>query len=285
MTRMLLAAALWTLPVLAAPPVPSPIARLAALEGRIGGRLGVAALDAGSGRRLEYRSAERFPLCSTFKVLLAGAVLARVDAGRESLDRSIPYNQADLIEHSPVTAAHVAEGHLPVETLSAAAVQDSDNAAANLLLSTLGGPRAVTAFARTLGDGVTRLDRNEPSLNEATPGDPRDTTTPAAMIGALKKLLLGDTLTAASRQKLEGWMVACTTGRAKLRAGLPVDWIIGDKTGSGQRGTMNDVAILRPPRRAPILLAVYATGSKASWADREAMFVEVGRIVAGDFKD
>lgn len=285
MTRMLLAAALWILPALAAPPAPSPAARLAALEARIGGRLGVAALDTGSGHRLEYRSAERFPLCSTFKVLLTGAVLAQVDAGRESLDRRIPYSQADLIEHSPVTTAHLAEGSLSVEALCAAAVQDSDNAAANLLLSTLGGPRAVTAFARILGDGMTRLDRNEPSLNEAAPGDPRDTTTPTAMVGALNALLLGPTLTATSRQRLEGWMVACTTGRAKLRAGLPADWIVGDKTGSGQRGTMNDIAILRPPRRAPILVAVYATGSKASWADREAMIAEVGRIVAGDLKD
>jgi len=285
MTRMLLVAALWILPAMAAPPAPSPAARLAALETRIGGRLGVAALDTGSGHRLEYRSAERFPLCSTFKVLLAGAVLAQVDAGRESLDRRIPYSQADLIEHSPVTTAHLAEGSLSVEALCAAAVQDSDNAAANLLLSALGGPRAVTAFARTLGDGMTRLDRNEPSLNEAAPGDPRDTTTPTAMVGALNALLLGPTLTATSRQRLEGWMVACTTGRAKLRAGLPADWIVGDKTGSGQRGTMNDIAILRSPRRAPILVAVYATGSKASWADREAMIAEVGRIVAGDFKD
>ncbi len=224
-------------------------------------------------------------MCSTFKVLLAGAVLVRVDGGRELLGRRIAYGQVDLIDHSPVTAAHVAEGSLPVETLCAATVRDSDNAAANLLLSALGGPRAVTAFARTLGDDVTRLDRNEPSLNEARPGDPRDTTTPAAMVGTLKKLLLGDTLSADSRLKLEGWMVACTTGRAKLRAGLPVDWIVGDKTGSGQRGTMNDIAILRSPRRAPILVAVYATGSKASWADREAVFAEVGRIVAGDFKD
>jgi len=285
MTRIVLAAALWILPIVAAPPAPSPLARLAALEARIGGRLGVAVLDTGSGRRLDYRSAERFPLCSTFKVLLAGAVLARVDSGRESLDRSIPYSQADLIDHSPVTSAHVAEGNLSVETLCAAAVRDSDNAAANLLLTTLGGPRAVTAFARAVGDGVTRLDRNEPSLNEAAPGDPRDTTTPVAMVGALKALLLGPTLSATSRGKLEGWMVACTTGRAKLRAGLPADWIVGDKTGSGQRGTMNDIAILRPPRRAPILLAVYATGSKASWGDREAVFAEVGRIVAGDFKD
>ena len=135
------------------------------------------------------------------------------------------------------------------------------------------------------GRETVRLSPRRVPTDEATPGDPRDTTTPAAMVSALKALLLGDTLTAASRQELEAWMVACTTGRAKLRAGLPVDWIAGDKTGSGQRGTMNDIAILRPPRRAPILLAVYATGSKASWADREAVFAEVGRIVAGDFKD
>ncbi|GLH68404.1 class A beta-lactamase [Geothrix edaphica] len=288
MTWTVLAAALLILPLQAAPPaapVPPAAARLAALEARSGGRLGVAVLDTGSGRRLDHRGGERFPLCSTFKVLLAGAVLARVDGGRETLDRRVPYGQADLLEHAPVAKAHVAEGGLPVLDLCAAAVEASDNTAANLLLQTLGGPGAITTFARSLGDPVTRLDRTEPSLNTALPGDPRDTTTPTAMVDTLRALLLGPTLTPASRQRLEGWMAACTTGRDRLRAGLPADWTAGDKTGSGRRGTVNDVAILRPPHRAPILIAVYYTGSTAPMDARNAVLAEVGRIVVAAFKD
>jgi beta-lactamase class A len=287
MTWTALAAVLLILPLQAVPPVvpASAAARLAALEARAGGRLGVAVLDTGSGRRLDHRGGERFPLCSTFKVLLAGAVLARVDAGQEVLDRRLSYSQADLLEYAPVTAAHVAEGGLKVRDLCAAAVEVSDNTAANLLLRTLGGPGAITAFARSLGDPVTRLDRTEPTLNTALPGDPRDTTTPTAMVDSLRALLLGPALKLASRQRLEGWMAACTTGRNRLRAGLPADWSVGDKTGSGERGTVNDVAILRPPHRAPILVAVYYTGSSAPMEDRNAVLAEVGRIVVAAFKD
>lgn len=258
-------------------------AQLAALEIRSGGRLGVAVLDTGSGRRLEYRGTERFPLCSTFKVLLAGAVLLRVDKGQERLDRQIPFGQTNLLDYAPVTRARLAEGSLSVEELCAASVVVSDNTAANLLLEILDGPPAVTAFARTLGDPVTRLDRNEPDLNSAIPGDLRDTTTPTAMAASLKALLLGPTLSATSRQRLEGWMAACTTGRQRLRAGLPAPWAVGDKTGSGERGTANDVAILRPPHHAPILVAAYYTGSTASAEARNAVLAEVGRIVAAEF--
>jgi beta-lactamase class A len=276
--------ALLALPVLAAPPRPAPpTAPWAALERRIGGRLGVCAVDTGSGRRLDHRSGERFPLCSTFKALLGGLVLARVDAGREALDQRITYTRADLVPPSPVTGAHVAEGAMAVGDLCAATIQESDNAAANLLLARLGGPPALTAYLRSLGDDTTRLDRTEPELNSALPGDLRDTTTPAAMAATLRTLLLGEALTPASRQRLEAWMRGAITGKAKLRAGLPADWLVGDKTGAGDLGTMNDVAILRPPGRAPILVAVYLTGSKASWADREAVIAEVGRIVARAF--
>ncbi|WP_306672509.1 class A beta-lactamase [Geothrix fuzhouensis] len=290
MTWTVLAAACLLLPLQAAPPqvpwpAPSAPARLAALEARAGGRLGVAVLDTGSGRRLDHRGGERFPLCSTFKVLLAGAVLARVDGGQEALNRRVPYGQADLLDYAPVTTAHVAEGGLGVGDLCAAAVEVSDNTAANLLLQTLGGPEAITTFARTLGDPVTRLDRTEPTLNTALPGDPRDTTTPSAMVDTLRVLLLGDALSPASRQRLEGWMVACTTGRNRLRAGLPADWAAGDKTGSGERGTVNDVAILRPPHRAPLLVAVYYTGSTASMDHRNAVLAEVGRILVSVFKE
>jgi len=268
----------------AAEPVPATSfgERLRKLEERAGGRLGVAVRDRGSGRRLEYRGGERFPMCSTFKVLLVGAVLARVDAGREWLARPIAYGPAELVDHSPVTAPLVAEGSLPVEALCAAAVKDSDNTASNLLLASIGGPGAVTAFARSLGDSASRLDRTEPELNSALPGDLRDTTTPSAMVDALEALLLGEALSPASRRRLEVWMAASATGKAKLRAGIPAGWAAGDKTGAGQRGTMNVVAILRPPRREPILVAVYLTGSGGSWEEREAALAEVGRLVAAE---
>jgi len=283
MVRMALATALWIAPLLAAPPASSLPICLATLEARIGGRLGVAVLDTGTGRRLDYRGDERFPLCSTFKVLLAGAVLARVDKNKEQLDHPLPYGPADLLEHAPITRVHVAKGRLSVEALCAATMVTSDNTAANLLLRTLGGPGGITAFARTLGDGETRLDRMEPDLNEARPGDLRDTTTPRAMVGALRALLLGSALKAASRRRLEGWMVAATTGRNKLRAGLPAGWIAGDKTGAGEHGTMNDVALIRPPGRAPLLVAAYLTDSRAGSGDREAALAEVGRLVAETF--
>lgn len=270
-----------TLPAMSAPPQATrPATPWAALERRIGGRLGVCAVDTGSGRRLDHRSGERFPLCSTFKALLGGLVLARVDAGRESLDQRVAYTQADLVPHSPVTGTHVTEGAMTVGDLCAATIQESDNAAANLLLARLGGPAALTAYLRSLGDGTSRLDRTEPELNSARPGDLRDTTTPAAMAATLRTLLLGEALAPASRQRLEAWMRGAITGKAKLRAGLPADWLVGDKTGAGDFGTMNDVAILRPPGRAPIVVTVYLTGSKASWDDREAVIAEVGRIVA-----
>ncbi len=278
-----LAAALLILPLRAAAPTPARRAgyeaRLAALEARTGGRLGVVALDTGTGRRLAHRGGERFPLCSTFKVLLAGAVLQKVDRGETRLDRRLPFGKADLLAYAPVTTARVAEGGMTVGDLCAAAVEVSDNTAANLLLGDLGGPAAVTAFARALGDPRTRLDRTEPTLNEARPGDPRDTTTPEAMVGSLRALLLGPTLGPESRARLEGWMAACTTGRTRLRAGLPPDWAAGDKTGSGARGTANDIAILRPPHRAPILVAAYLTGSTASDSGRDAVLAEVGRLV------
>jgi len=282
MIRILLAAVLLIQAIQAAPPS---AARLAALESRSGGRLGVMALDTGTGRRLGHRSEERFPLCSTFKVLLAGAVLARVEQGRERLDRPIAYTKADLLEYAPVTTARAAEGRMTVEALCAAAVEASDNTAANLLLQALGGPAELTAFARNLGDAVTRLDRTEPALNTALPDDPRDTTTPTAMVEAMKAMLLGGGLEPASCQRLEGWMRGCTTGGDRLRAGLPATWTVGDKTGTGDRGTVNDVAILRPPGRAPVLVAAYYTDSRASLRDRNAVLGEVGRIVAAAFKD
>ncbi|WP_298959949.1 class A beta-lactamase [uncultured Methylobacterium sp.] len=256
---------------------------LATLERKDGGRLGVAVLDTGSGRRLEHRADERFPLCSTFKAVAAAAVLARADAGEDSLERRIAYGPGDLLDYAPVTRERVKEGGMSLADLCAAAVVWSDNTAANLMLATFGGPEGLTAFIRRQGDAVTRLDRTEPTLNEAAPGDPRDTTSPAAMVGLLGRLLLGDALAPASRERLIGWMVASPTGAKRLRAGLPPDWVVGDKTGTGENGTANVVALVRRPNAPPLLAALYLTGSPATPDARNALHAEVGRLVAASF--
>jgi beta-lactamase class A len=249
------------------------------IEGEAGGRLGVAVLDTGSGDRFEHRAGERFPMCSTFKLLAAAAVLARVDAGEEKLDRRIAFEAKQLVEYSPVTEHRVGSSGMSIEELCAAAMTISDNTAANLLVASLGGPAELTSFARLLGDMVTRLDRIEPDLNEGAPDDPRDTTSPAAMASNLRALGLGDALSAESRKRLVGWLLGNTTGDARLRAGLPKDWRIGDKTGSG-KGTTNDVAILWPPGRAPVIVTAYLTASPAEPAQRNSVLAAVGRAVA-----
>lgn len=252
-----------------------------AAEARGGGRLGVAVLDTETGRRFAWRGEERFPVASTFKLVLAGAVLAEVDRGRERLDRRVPIAPSDLVAHAPVTGKRVgAAGGLTVAELCEATLVWSDNPAANLLLPGVGGPAGLTGFARGLGDERFRLDRTETALGEATPGDPRDTTTPAAMLGDLDRLLLGPVLSPASRARLTDWLVACRTGDRKIRAGLPGDWRCGDKTGGGGHGTNNDVAILWPPGRRPVLVAGYLTESAAPLDARDAALAAVGRAVA-----
>lgn len=253
---------------------------LADIERRLGGHLGVAALDVHSGKRLNYRETERFPMCSTFKFLAAAAVLRRVDAGDEHLGRRIPYSERDLLEYAPVTRAHVQEGSLPLGDLCAAAVGQSDNTAANLILGTLGGPPAITRYARALGDAVTRLDRTEPSLNEAVAGDERDTTSPSAMLGDMSAILTGDALSTASRLQLIGWLVASTTGTARLRAGFPVGWRAGDKTGTGRNGASGDLAIVWPPSGNPLLIAAYALAPAATEAQRDTAYSDVARFVS-----
>ena len=257
-------------------------ARVGEIERRSGGRLGVAVL-AGDGRRFTHRADERFPMCSTFKALAAAAVLKRVDAGALSLERKIAYGHADLLDYAPATRAHVEDGAMSLGDLCAAAMRLSDNTAANLVLRTLGGPQAVTEMARSLGDEATRLDRDEPTLNTAIPGDPRDTTTPMAMARDLRELITGETLSEASRLRLEDWMVTSETGRKRLRAGLPPDWGVGDKTGSGENGAANTIAIFRPPRRAPLFVAVYLADSGGSREERDAVHRDVAKSIAETF--
>ena len=258
-------------------------APFAAQERRARGRLGVAAIDLGDMRRIEQRPHERFPLASTFKLPLAMAVLTRVDAGAERLDRPIRFTAHDLLPNSPVVARQPHGGTLTVAQLCAAAIEYSDNAAANLLLRTVGGPAGVTAFVRSLGDGITRLDRNEPALNESTPGDVRDTTTPDAMANLLARLVRGRVLTDASKARLYGWLRSATTGLTRIRAGVPAGWTVGDKTGT-TNSSGNDVAILWPPSGAPIVLAVYFAEVRGTDAQRDAAIAGVARGVVRGFR-
>ena len=258
-------------------------AALTALEAAHGGRLGVAAFDADSGRRLGYRAAETFPMCSTHKFLSAAAVLALVDRGERHLDQPVPYSAADLLSYAPITRAHVADGSMTLGALCAAALQWSDNTAANLLLTQIGGPAGWTRYARSVGDTVSRLDRTEPTLNTAIPGDLRDTTTPNAMLGDLRAVLIGDALSEASRQTLEAWMLGGTITGPLLKAGVPKDWRVADKSGSGDHGTRNDIGILLRPHAPPILAAVYYTNSPAPTADQNAVIAAVARIIATRF--
>jgi beta-lactamase class A len=256
---------------------------VAALEAIHGGRLGVAALDTGSGESFGYRTDERFPMCSTHKVLTAAAALASCDQGRLRLDQPIAYTQADLLAYAPITKQNAAAGFMTVAALCAAAIEWSDNTAANLLLNLVGGPSGWTRYARSLGDETSRLDRIEPDLNTAIPGDDRDSTTPAAMVRDLNTLLLGDALTKPSRAQLETWMRNGTITGTLLRAGLPRDWRVGDKSGSGDNGTRNDIGIIWPPDAAPILAATYCTGSTQPLAAQDHVIAEVGRILATTF--
>jgi beta-lactamase class A len=253
----------------------------AEIHASVGGRVGVFALDTGTGRQLAYRPDDRFPMCSTFKWVLVSAILARVDRAELSLDDRVPFGKADLLEHAPATSAHVAEGSMTVDALSRAALTVSDNTAANLLLAKIGGVAAFTAFVRSLGDAVTRLDRDEPTLNENEPlGDPRDTTSPRAMVGLMRRVLCGDVLSPAGRERLLGWLRACETGKDRLRAGFPRDWVVGDKTGSGGHCAVNDVAIAWPPGRAPILVAAYMSDGEAGLDALRPAHADVGRLVA-----
>jgi beta-lactamase class A len=256
---------------------------LTSIEAREGGRLGVFVRDTGTGSMLEHRANELFPMCSTFKLLAVAAALKRVDEGAERLDRTIPFGPSDLLDYAPITKTHAADGGMTLADLCAAAIEWSDNTAGNLILQAIGGPTGFTQFARSLGDSTTRLDRNEPSLNAATPGDKRDTTSPRAMAEDMGQVLLGAALSEASRRQLEAWLIDDKVGDKRLRAGLTPSWRIGDKTGSGDHGTANTIAIIWPPDRAPIIAAVYYTESSAPMDARNAIHKEIGGLIAGAF--
>jgi beta-lactamase class A len=267
-----------TVPV--APPTPAPAPRtdrLPELEQRFDARLGVYALDTGSGRELAHRADERFAMCSVFKALAAAAVLQRTPP--EYLEKRVHFTEADFVDPSPVAERHLADG-MTVGELCDAAVRYSDNTAGNLLLADVGGPPGITAFARSLGDEVTRLDRTEPELNTAIPGDERDTTTPRAIAGSFRALVLGDHLDPADRARFTDWLVGNTTGDERIRAGLPAGWRVGDKTGTGSYGTANDVAVVWPPGAAPIVVAVLTSRATEDATRDNALLAEAAAVVA-----
>ena len=269
------------LPAFAMQPVRAHNASSALLdyERATGGRIGVHAENLATGAKIVWRAEERFAICSTFKASLAAFALARVDRGLDALDRMVPYGTGDLLDYAPVARRNLAAGAMSVAALCEAAVELSDNTCANVLLSRVGGPAALTAFWRETGDAITRLDHTEPELNRTPPGALIDTTTSAAMAGTLRRVLLGNALSFESQRRLTGWMVACKTGGNRLRAGLPAPWRIADKTGTNGKDAFSDIAMVWPKPDRPVVICAYTQGGTPTAPQLEAVFKEVGRMV------
>ena len=250
-------------------------------ERQAGGRIGLYAENLSTGAKIAWRANERFVMCSTFKASLVALVLARIDRGHDQLEQCIPYGLGDIPDdwYAPVAKQNAAKGVMSVGDMCAAAVEYSDNTCANLLLARVGGPAALTAFWRSTGDMMTRLDHNEPLLNRSPPGDPRDTTTPFAMAGTLRRLVLGKVLSPISRERLTGWMLNCKTGGNRLRGGLPKDWSIGDKTGNNGEDASGDIAVAWRKPDVPVLICAYTQGGSPTASQVEAVFAQIGRIV------
>lgn len=250
------------------------------IEATARGRLGMYIIDTANDRELGWRSDERFLMLSSFKLLASALVLARADRGEDSIERRVRYRQQDLVPWSPVTEKHVGGDGLSLAQLCEATITTSDNTAANLILASYGGPVALTAFARQLGDTATRLDRTEPELNfRAASGEPLDTTSPRAMANTVRKLLVGDALTPSSRGRLLRWLLANTTGGKRLRAGVPAGWSVGEKTGTAGNDA-NDIGIAIPPQRAPLIVTAYLAESATDSATRDSALASVGRLLA-----
>ncbi len=261
----------------------APVAAIADYEAASGGRIGLYVEGLRTAASVAWRADERFVMCSTFKASLAACILASVDKGETRLDELIAYGPDDLLEYAPVAEQNLAKGAMSVADMCEAAVELSDNTCANALLARVGGPSALTAFWRSLGDAVSRLDHNEPELNRSPPGDAHDTTTPAAMAGNLRSLLFGNMLSLSSRERLTGWMLGCKTGDNRLRAGLPKDWRIGDKTGNNGKDAAGDIAVAWSTRGGPILICAYTQGGAPTPRQIEAVFAGIGRFVGMHF--
>jgi len=270
-----------TLALLASPALAqrAPFTALTDYERDSGGHTGIYAKNLKTGAEVSWRAHERFVMCSSFKASLAACVLAGVDRGQARLDEQIAYGPADLMEWAPVAKQNLEKGALSVADMCAAAVELSDNTCANALLARFGGPSALTAFWRSIGDTVSRLDHNEPELNRTPPGDPHDTTTPAAMAGNLRKFILGDALSPTSREHLTGWMLGCKTGDNRLRAGLPKDWRVGDKTGNNGKDCSGDIAVTWSTRGEPVVICAYTRGGAPTPRQVDDVFAQIGRYV------
>ena len=254
---------------------------LADYERQSGGRIGLHAENLKSGKKIAWRAEERFVMCSTFKASLVACTLSRVDRGKEDLARSISYGPDDLQDfYAPVAKQNLAKGRMTVREMCEAAVELSDNACANLLLASIGGPAVLTDFWRSTGDAVSRLDHNEPVLNRSKSGDPHDTTTPIAMAGSLRRFLLGNVLSPEARGRLLNWMIACQTGANRLRGGLPVAWQIADKTGNNGVDAAGDIAMVWPAPGMSVVICAYTQGGTPSASQLESVFREIGRAVA-----
>lgn len=257
--------------------------KLAALEASSGGRLGVAAINMSNNTRIQYRADERFPFCSTFKTLLAAAILKQSMTDCQLLQEKINYTKEDLEPSwSPVAEKNLANG-MTVSEMCGAVMMQSDNTAANILIKKLGGPSSVTNFARSIGDNAFRLDRWEPELNTAVPDDVRDTTTPVAMANSLQQLTLGKALASSQREQLQQWLKDNTTGASRIHAGVPKGWVVGDKTGSGAYGVTNDIGVIWPPHCAPIVVAIYLAQNKKDAPRREDILASATHIIISEF--
>ena len=248
-------------------------------ERESGGRIGVYAENVTTSAKIAWRADERFVMCSTFKASLAALMLARVDRGEDKLDDMVAYSAADLLEYAPVARENLANGAMTVDAMCKAIVELSDNTCANLLLARAGGPAALTKFWRATGDDISRLDDNEPELNRTPLGGLESTTTPTAMAATLRRLVLGDVLAPASRNRLTEWLVDCKTGANRLRAGLPKDWKVGDKTGNNGKDASGDIAVTWPHANAAIVICAYTRGGTPTKAQIDTVFAAIGRMV------
>jgi beta-lactamase class A len=256
--------------------------QLTKLESSFGGRIGIYAINTANDEKIDYRADERFPMCSTAKVMVCAAILKSSMKNPDVLQQNIKYTKQDIMAWSPITAKHLTDG-MTISELCAAAIDYSDNTAMNLLIKQVGGAQAVTAFARSIGDKKFRLDRDEPELNTAIPGDVRDTTTPESMATSLQKLAMSNILGISQSEQLQTWLKANTTGDTRIRAGVPKDWIVGDKTGTGAYGTNNDIAVIWPPNCPPIIIAVYTTQKQKNAVAKNEIIASITRIVISEF--
>ncbi|MCE0536222.1 class A beta-lactamase [Kineosporia rhizophila] len=259
----------------------SPAAELRALEERYDATLGVYALDTGTGRTVRFRADRRFAYASTFKALQAGVLFQR--RTDRQLERLVRYDESDLLEYAPITRQNLATG-MTLRELADASVRYSDNTAANLLFKELGGPAEVDAALERIGDRTTQMNRIEPDLNEATPGDRRDTSTPRALATDLRKFVLGDVLDDQDKAALTDLLKRNTTGDKVIRAGVPEGWVVGDKTGSGGYGTRNDIAVIWPPRSAPIVLAVLSTRGEPDASTDDQLIADATEVIVDQLR-